>query len=247
MENKRNYYRILHVQPDAPDAIIRASYRTLMQRLKAHPDLGGDHWNAALINEAYTVLLNPQQRADYDARMGIVNTWRSQGSDEELTDEEQQRAANDHTPEPPPAVTGRCHFCRSRYDESLEIGADSLCAACASPLAPARSVDNSASWNRAIQRVPKNQTVFFYLDWPNPSKHVASSRDVSLTGMQLEASEPVSEGAMLKIDCDLCQAVGQAVYCRREPAGLRGPWIIGVEFRSLRFLRPRGGFVSTRA
>ena len=45
-----DYYRILHVQPDAPREIIRTSYLTLMQRLKMHPDLGGDHWNAALIN-----------------------------------------------------------------------------------------------------------------------------------------------------------------------------------------------------
>jgi DnaJ-class molecular chaperone len=50
--NRRNYYRILHVQPDAPTEVIKSSYRTLMQRLKMHPDLGGDHSEAALINEA---------------------------------------------------------------------------------------------------------------------------------------------------------------------------------------------------
>lgn len=35
MMNRRNYYRILQVQPDAPPEIIRASYRTLMKELKA--------------------------------------------------------------------------------------------------------------------------------------------------------------------------------------------------------------------
>jgi hypothetical protein len=39
-QNRRNYYRILHVQPDAPMEVIRASYRTLMQKLRFHPDLG---------------------------------------------------------------------------------------------------------------------------------------------------------------------------------------------------------------
>ena len=53
MKNKRNYYRVLHVQPDAPKEIIRSSYRTMMQKLRMHPDLGGDDWNASLINEAY--------------------------------------------------------------------------------------------------------------------------------------------------------------------------------------------------
>ena len=51
--NRRNYYRILHVQPDAPDAVIRTAYRTLMQKLRQHPDLGGDGATATLINEAY--------------------------------------------------------------------------------------------------------------------------------------------------------------------------------------------------
>ena len=67
MENKRNYYRILHVQPDAPREIIQSSYRTLMQKLKAHPDLGGEEWNATVINEAYQVLMDTSKRLAYDA------------------------------------------------------------------------------------------------------------------------------------------------------------------------------------
>ena len=61
-----DFYRILHVSPDAPEEIIRSSYRTLMQRLNQHPDLGGDHENATLINEAYATLTNPKSRAMYD-------------------------------------------------------------------------------------------------------------------------------------------------------------------------------------
>ena len=38
--NEHNYCRILCVQPDAPMDIVQASYRTIMQKLKAHPDLG---------------------------------------------------------------------------------------------------------------------------------------------------------------------------------------------------------------
>ena len=63
MENRRNLYRILHVQPDAPEEIIRSSYRTLMTKLRRHPDLGGDHFTATLINEAYAVLSDPEKRA----------------------------------------------------------------------------------------------------------------------------------------------------------------------------------------
>ena len=66
MKNKRNYYRILHVQPDAPTEVIRASYRTLMQKLRQHPDLGGENWNASIINEAHNVLADDARRRAYD-------------------------------------------------------------------------------------------------------------------------------------------------------------------------------------
>lgn len=66
MQNKRNYYRVLHLQPDAPQPMVRMAYRTIMQKLKAHPDLGGEEWNASLINEAYDVLSDPKKRASYD-------------------------------------------------------------------------------------------------------------------------------------------------------------------------------------
>ena len=68
-KNKRNYYRVLFVQPDAPMAVIQASYRAIMQKLKFHPDLGGDDWNAAVINEAFSVLSNPARREAYDRKL----------------------------------------------------------------------------------------------------------------------------------------------------------------------------------
>ena len=67
MDTKQDYYQLLHVLPDAPAPVIKASYRTLMQKLKYHPDLGGDDWNASVINEAYRVLSDSGQRAAYDA------------------------------------------------------------------------------------------------------------------------------------------------------------------------------------
>lgn len=71
MKNRRNYYRILQVQPDAPPEIIRASYRTLMKELKAHPDVGGEHSSAYLINEAYETLSNGDRRAAYDKTLRV--------------------------------------------------------------------------------------------------------------------------------------------------------------------------------
>ncbi len=69
MEPQKNYYEILHVQQDAPTEVIQATYRTMMQKMKMHPDLGGDHNDAALINEAYAVLMDPIARAKYDKNL----------------------------------------------------------------------------------------------------------------------------------------------------------------------------------
>ncbi len=69
MAERRNYYRILNVQPDAPLSQIKSNYRTLLQKLRLHPDLGGQEEQAAIINEAYNILRHPEKRAVYDAEL----------------------------------------------------------------------------------------------------------------------------------------------------------------------------------
>ena len=76
MKNRRNYYRILQVQPDAPREVIRASYRTLMLELKQHPDLGGSTLDASILNEAYQTLKDPNRRAAYDRELCARNIRR---------------------------------------------------------------------------------------------------------------------------------------------------------------------------
>ncbi len=68
-----DYYEILQVHPRASQEMIRKAYRTLMGELGAHPDVGGDEERAKLINEAYTVLGDPELRRAYDrARAGLA-------------------------------------------------------------------------------------------------------------------------------------------------------------------------------
>ncbi len=111
MENRRNYYRILHVQRDAPPEIIRNSYRTLMQTLRMHPDLGGDHWNASLINEAYAVLSDPQKRSAYDlalrpaAEEAQAFAQADSGTEESATTESRQTREHGRSERPKPRAT----------------------------------------------------------------------------------------------------------------------------------------------
>jgi curved DNA-binding protein CbpA len=61
-------YDRLQVSPRAEPDVIRAAYRALAKRL--HPDSGGDSGRMVELNEAWSVLSDPIQRAVYDAKRG---------------------------------------------------------------------------------------------------------------------------------------------------------------------------------
>lgn len=67
----KNYYKILNVAQNATEETIKHSFRALAKRY--HPDANPDNAVAARrftdINEAYTVLGDPQKRAEYDAQL----------------------------------------------------------------------------------------------------------------------------------------------------------------------------------
>ncbi|KAL6765857.1 molecular chaperone [Haematococcus lacustris] len=64
-----DYYLVLQVDDDASPAEIKRAYRTLAKT--CHPDFAGDegHDLCILLNEAYDVLSDPQQRERYNARL----------------------------------------------------------------------------------------------------------------------------------------------------------------------------------
>lgn len=73
------YYDILQVARDASPEVIASAYRTIMTKLKKHPDLGGRTDEAAVINEAYETLSDPSRRARYDE--GLGGAGRDSGSE----------------------------------------------------------------------------------------------------------------------------------------------------------------------
>lgn len=63
-----DYYQILQISPKADPAIVKAAYYTHLKTLKGHPDLGGNHDGATLLNEAYEILSDAERRKDYDKK-----------------------------------------------------------------------------------------------------------------------------------------------------------------------------------
>lgn len=251
MDNRRNYYRILHVQPDAPVEIIRSSYRTLMQRLKQHPDLGGDQWNAALINEAYQVLTNPQSRERYDHERELIHRGASSAKPtgyaaDKITSPLVKQSAND--PATCTATTfdsdTACLFCLTPHDSSMIDEPDAVCLNCGSPLCAASEWRLEHSEQRTIKRVPKHLDINFYTSWPQAAPCIGHSLDVSPNGMRFISERRLDKGCSIKIASSIIEAVALVTHCQQKDANR---WIVGVAFETLRFAHSQGSFFSAKA
>ena len=66
MQEPRDPYLILHVQPTAPSEVVEAAYRALAMLI--HPDRSGSESGdeMANLNWAYQTLRDPLKRAEYD-------------------------------------------------------------------------------------------------------------------------------------------------------------------------------------
>ncbi len=234
MDNRRNYYRILHVQPDAPTEIIRSSYRTLMTKLRRHPDLGGDHWTATVINEAWSVLGDPVRRAAYD------EAWKSIAN---------PRPAPGQNPHPHPhpdsaPAPDTCLFCGRAHGISGRIPATASCPTCNTPLAPV-SRERLERGQRSVSRVPRRLALTWYPGWPGKGQP-GESRDLSLYGLRFMTQAAVPPGKLLKLECEGLSALLRVVAVG-ESDEREWRWQLRGEYLTARFRRSRGAFVSSRA
>jgi hypothetical protein len=238
MKNRRNYYRILHIQQDAPAAIIKASYRTQMQKLRMHPDLGGDEWNAAVLNEAYQVLSDPQRRKTYDAALKSGLDRQRSGSGAARQRTSGTRGAQN--------VRDRscCAFCgTARSPSSLSCGPQD-CPGCNGPTETVRILRNANGSDRSIERMTQHASLVVYT---HPECHglMARLRDLSPAGMQMMLDEPLAEGLLVRIHSVPVTAIARIRFCNRDSTGYH--FIAGVEFLTVRFSTRSGTFLSTCA
>ena len=229
MKNK-NYYEILHVQPDAPVEVIRSSYRTLMQQLKMHPDLGGGDDSAALVNQAYNILKNPSLRAEYDLALNNKSKQTQQHTHNFYS----ANIADLHS---------ICPFCETPHNLGKEVELESTCTQCSSVLYPATKHTLVKSGKRMIDRIDRNWPITYSVGWPNAKTYQGISKDVSLNGMQIITDTRIEIDHVLKISSNTMQALAKVVNLRENPQDKQFPWRIGLEFLTLRFHQAQGTFV----
>jgi curved DNA-binding protein CbpA len=248
MNNRRNFYRILHVQPEAPLEIIKASYRSLMTKLKAHPDLGGDHETAVLINQAYAVLSDPQRRRKYDEMLYSRNTQgRSRPAYEAPVSSTQGRSRSSYqAAEADKAdsakVRHRCLFCGTE----LAPYAIKYCPNCACPLAPAQPIPNGrfreVLGRRTAPRISKVAVLTIYPSWPHVG-YPARLRDLSTSGFSILTEFGARSGQIIKFDSTFLKGIARVVSVRVNGANFS----VHASFLTAEFITKTGVFVAEKA
>ncbi|MDJ0760450.1 MAG: J domain-containing protein [Woeseiaceae bacterium] len=239
-----DYYEILHVHPEAPEAVIRASYRALMQKLRMHPDLGGDAEIAARINEAYAVLTDTERRASYDATR---EAQESLGQTVDATDADAALGDTTSSLVQPRNPLRECVFCVTPHGYGSAILPDAICVSCKSPLALVEPRRFEQSDQRAVSRINSKLDVRFFTEWPQARPHQGITGDVSLNGMRLITSRPLDVGNVIKLQCDVLEAIAVVKNSTLQRRGLGLDYAVGLSFITLRFDRSLGGFVSQKA
>ncbi|MDO9315917.1 MAG: DnaJ domain-containing protein [Burkholderiaceae bacterium] len=231
-DERRNLYRILFVQPEAPTEVIKAAHRALMNTMRAHPDLGGDHEAAARYNAAYHVLGDPERRGAYDrARRRPLRN--SASADNTVTSGPTSWLAEQTCPQ-----------CQHPFSAKPVTG--SRCTRCDSPLVPAPSGERALGeiiGRRRGERFDRDIGVSLRLPG-QPGETGARLRDLSLTGLSLICALPIAKGSNLRVVAPNFDAVAWVVACR----GNRGVHTVHARLLTLEILRAgRGMFVSTKA
>ncbi len=257
--NQRNYYRILHIQPDSPAAIVESSYRTLKQ--KKSPSLA-----SRLVDDAFAVIGNPLKRALYDRLLQqgshfaavdrIKQTFKQNDTNTVacnkpaiITDDHAQKNAKTQpgsvqkahafSQTYAPVITHYCAFCKTPHQHSDDQLSEASCVECDSPLAsPANGLTDSA--RRDVTRFNQSGSLEVWLDWPQ-SAVIATLIDLSPTGLKLELDQEPMQGQMIKVDADEFKAVGEISHV----ATVGSAWQVGLRFVAIRFQKQRGQFVRT--
>lgn len=237
--NRRNYYRILHVQPEAPVEVIKASYRTLMSRLKMHPDLGGDHEMAVLVNEAYATLSDPERRAAYDReirkllRRARNATWpfaaQPGGGDPDTS----------RGPAPgaePRADRAACWWCETPARGPIRPNA--RCQRCHAPIArpPDAGIQPHELFGRR-QTSRQRQAQLAIMQRSDGGATVSVRlHDVSHSGLGIITTVQIAAGVRVRIQTAEFEAVARVVASARE----RGEYRLHAELLGLAVARHAG-------
>ncbi len=219
--NDPDFYSVLKVQPGASRQTIKAGYVNLMFKMKMHPDLGGDHENAARINEAYAVLSSKPKQS---SRMRLLQQLRNAS----------------------PAACATVRYCPLCGAEQLQsMGPETRCDRCHSPLAlpPMLGAKGSEVFGRrASPRTGKGNLGTVYVAG-QPQGMTVRLRDLSLSGISFYSEVALDVNQSFRFDDPTLEAVASVVSCRKRGEGFS----VHARLLTVAFHNKSGVFVSAEA
>lgn len=260
MENAPNYYRLLHVHPDAPEPVIKASYRAMMQKMRLHPDLGGDEGLAQQLNEAVAVLCDPERRAAYD-RLSVVSPSTDENTDENTDATEPGGTPSTRAHEPVRRanltlpVKPHCPFCLGTYPPRLRANRLSSsdaydtslrCSHCHGAATPISQLSQSSDDDlRRIYRHDHKTPVLLWCRWPTDAPAHARMTDLSIVGCALEYTAEIAVNTVVLLDSPLLNGIGIIRYSHLDAD--KGIYSAGLEFLTLQITAEPGSVFSATA
>lgn len=253
VENQRNYYRLISVQPDAKAHTIEVAYRACAARASEEYKL--------LLDEAFAIIGKKELRLVYDT---LLRLYSHRESIERLRrlmcTAESDMAISNMVPirrsaeKPRTDVAYRqtqfkpvhCKFCGAIASTSENNGyTDQLshsCSTCHSPLTlPADIFINQS--RRSLMRMAQDETVHIYDAWPSSALPVLLD-NLSPIGVSYLATRKFRVEQVIKIDARHFRAVAKVVHCREVQSG---QYCIGARFLTIEFARTTGSFLSAVA
>jgi hypothetical protein len=258
VDNQPNYYELLHVQPDAPTPVIKASYRAMMQKMRFHPDLGGDEVLAQQLNKAVATLSKTDSRQEYDDWLA-ANSRKKSASSQKPADErppseaKTEKSADPSNPadetagyEASPGVDmgdrsqlprrKQCPFCHAAYS-SKGIGVAGYreynrCAQCKGAIPPIESISMGAADDiRKIYRHTHHSQVWLHTRWPIKAAIPAAMTDLSIAGCAIHCHTALTVQSVIMLDTQILNSICQVRY--QKQLGPTELYSIGLEFITL--------------
>jgi len=235
----KNYYRILQVQPDAPAAIITASYQAL---IKNNPE------NISLLDESYRVLSNEETRKQYDIYLALLadksdeNNTQSHSTNPIVTSKNADNSERTLFLQPYQAVILHyCTFCKTPYRSQANLYGNENCLECASPLTLLER-ESLKLFRRTMKRITIQGDFLFYLFWPG-KPYCGFFQDLSSSGLRFWSQQPVDLQEIIKVDASNLQAIAEITHTSAERNGTS----VGARFITVKFDQIRGNFISAKA
>ncbi len=229
MKNRRNYYRILQIQPDAPPAVIKASYFAHLRDLKLHPDCGGNHWNATVLNEAYGVLNDVNKRAIYDRKLFNYYT---------------KKVFLGKTPGKTPFVSVFCPVCKRPISRNNPL--EKSCPHCQNIGTSTNKKNMNDGYIRSVIRFRRMGKVNYFISCSQIGKE-AKLIDISTRGMRFACERRLDVGTAIKIVNSLGTAVAKVVNVQENELNGKKYYFVGTRFQSADFFSQKGSFYSASA